>query len=61
MALTMQVIGCSSSSINGATLIGVRGSPSLCRRAKNLSSRSAQVCQLTDICYHLVCELSYCE
>ncbi|KAG0571379.1 hypothetical protein KC19_VG007100 [Ceratodon purpureus] len=48
MASSMQAIGCSSSFANGWTLIGVRGSPSLCRRARNLSPRSSLSAQGED-------------
>ncbi|KAG0613777.1 hypothetical protein M758_6G129600 [Ceratodon purpureus] len=48
MASSMQAIGCSSSFANGSTLIGVRGSPSLCRRARNLSPRSSLSAQGED-------------
>ena len=43
MALTMQAVGCSSTFMSGAPLVGVRGSPSSCGRARAVSPRSSLV------------------
>lgn len=50
MALTMQAVGCSSTFMSGAPLVGVRGSPSSCGRARAVSPRSSLVLPGGDEC-----------
>ncbi|XP_024386825.1 uncharacterized protein [Physcomitrium patens] len=51
MALIMQAFGCSSTFTSGAPLVGVRRSPSVCKRAGTLSPRSSLVLPGGDECY----------